>query len=150
MADEELKDEVKKKYAITLCDPKDVPEDALWVTRCSRRKSRLERGFPKEIYTSPQNQEFYLWAEKKGIPYGTISDMYGLVMNDQNIKTYDLAPDKLSDIEKRNLGVAVRVDCRSLGYESLAFYCKTLEEAKSYLEILSYSRLKVYWVRRLE
>jgi len=148
--DEELKDEVKKKYSVTLCDPKDVPKDALWATRCSKRKSELKRGVPKEIYTSPQNQEFYLWADKKGIPYGTISDAYGLVMNYQKIETYDLSPDKLSDSTKKVLGKTVGSKCRCLiGYESLVFYCKDCEEAKPYLEILSYSGLKVYWVRRL-
>lgn len=146
---EELKSEVKKKYSATLCDPKDIPEDALWSTRCSRRKSELMRGVPKEIYTSPQNQEFYLWAEKKSIFYGTISDAYGLVMNYQAIKTYDLSPDSLPDLIKRALGQAVGVQFRDLVYNSLAFYCKNYEEAKPYLEILSHSGLKVYWVRRL-
>jgi len=147
--DKGLKGEVKEKYAITLCDPKDVPEDALWSTRCSRRKSFLKFGTPKEIYTSPQNQEFYLWAEKKGILYETISDKYGPVMNYQIIETYNLAPDELSDAEKRDIGKAVKVKCRGLGYESLVLYCKDYEEAKPYLKILSYSGLKVYWVRRL-
>jgi len=149
--DEELKDEIKKKYAITLCDPEDVPEDALWAVRCSRRKSKLKMGVPKEIYTSPLNQEFYLWAEKKGIPYGTISDAYGLVMNYQKITSYDLSPDRLSDTEKLKLGETVGSKCRYLiGYESLVLYCKDYEEAKPYLKILSYSGLKVYWTRRLE
>lgn len=148
--DKELKDEVKKKYGITLCNPKDVPKDALWVTRCSRRKSFLKFGIPKEIYTSPQNQEFYLWAGKKGILYGTISDRYGLVMNYQIIETYDLAPDSLSDTEKQSLGKSIGEACRDLtDYKSLAFYCKNYEEAKPYLKILSYSGLKVYWTRRL-
>ncbi len=148
--DGELKGEVKKKYAITLCDPKDVPEDALWSIRCSRRKSELKRGIPKEIYTSPLNQEFYSWAEKKHILYGTISDKYGLVMNYQVIGTYDLSPDRLSDLEKRNLGEAVGVSCRDLtDFKSLAFFCRDYGEARPYLSILSYSGLKVYWVRRL-
>lgn len=150
LLNENLRDEVKKKYGITLCNQKDVPEDTLWVTRCSRRKSQLKIGVPKEIYTSPQNQEFYLWAEKKGIPYGTISDAYGLVMNYQKITSYDLSPDRLSDTEKLKLGETVGSKCRNLiGYESLVFYCKNYEEAKPYLKILSYSGLKVYWIRRL-
>lgn len=147
--DEELKNEVKKKYAVTLCDPKDVPKDALWATHCSRRKSKLNRGIPKEIYTSPLNQEFYLWAEKKSIFYGTISDKYGLVMKNQVIKTYDLAPDKLSDTEKRDLGEAIGAQFRDLGYKSLVLYCKNYEEVALYLKILSYSGLKVYWIRSL-
>ena len=148
--DEELKDEIKKKYAITLCDPKDIPEDALWSTRCSRRKSFLKKGFPKEIYTSPLNQEFYLWEERKGILYGTISDAYGLVMNYQEIETYDLSPDRLSDAAKRSLGESIGGECRDLvSFKSLVLYCKDYGEAESYLEILSYSGLKVYWVRRL-
>lgn len=148
--DEELKGEVKKKYDITLCNPEDVPEDALWSTRCSKRKSQLLRGIPKEIYISPQNQEFYLWAEKKGILYGTISDKYGLVVSHQIIETYDLAPDDLSDSVKRNLGELIEEKCGNLDFESLALYCKDYEEAKPYLEILSHSGLKVYWVGRLE
>ncbi len=148
-SDEELKNEVEKKYAVTLCDPKDVPKDALWSTRCSRRKSFLKFGTPKEIYTSPQNQEFYLWAEKKGILYGTISDKYGPVMNYQIIETYNLSPDELSDAEKRDIGKAVKVKCRDLGYESLVLYCKNYGEAKPYLKILSYSGLKVYWIQEL-
>lgn len=150
LGEEKLKDEVKEKYAITLCDPKDVPGDALWATRCSRRKSQLKMGVPKEIYTSPLNQEFYLWAERKGIPYGTISDAYGLVMNYQKITSYDLSPDRLADTEKLKLGETVGSKCRCLiGYESLVFYCKDYEEAAPYLEILSYSGLKVYWIQEL-
>jgi len=147
--DKELKVEVREKYAITLCDPEDVPKGTFWTTRCSRRKSKLKRGVPRQIYTSPLNQEFYLWAKKECIPYGTISDAYGLVLAYQVIETYDLSPDKLSDATKQVLGKAVGVKCRDLSHKSLVLFCKDYEEAKPYLSILSHSGLKVYWVRRL-
>lgn len=142
----ELKGEVNKSSVLWL---NDVPKDALWTTRCSRRKSHLKFGTQKEIYISPQNQVFYKWAEKRGIRYGTISDFYGLVMDDQVIKTYDLAPQLLLSRAKRVLGESVGTKCKELGYKSLVLYCKDYIEAKPYLEILSYSGLRVYWLKEL-
>lgn len=137
-----------KKYSVQPCKPGDVPPDALWVTRCSKRKSCLTEDVPRKIYTSPQNQKFYKWAEKSCIPYGTISDLYGLVLNDQAIKTYDLAPSKES-VVLRVLGEIVGAKCRWLGWESIIFFCKDYEEAKPYLRILSFSGLKAYWIQEL-
>ena len=70
-------------------------------------------------------------------------------MNDQVIETYDRSPNSILDSIKRVLGGAVGAKCRDLGYKSLVFYCKDYDEAKPYLKILSYSGLKVYWIRKL-
>lgn len=117
----------------------------LWTTRCSATKS-CKKGTPLEMYDSYLNRHFYRFVLQKGLPYAVLSDKYGLHFSGEKLDYYDIHPTRLSTKEKILLGEKIRRKAQSCGYDRIVFYNNSPLMSKPYFEMLSNSRLIVYYL----
>lgn len=138
------------KYDVTVIEyMKEAPEDAIWITRCSREKSTLEQGTAQQIYSGKWNQLFYTTAQERKKRFGTISDYYGLVLETDTILNYNLPPSALGTVKKKILGERIREQCIKNNIPSLCFWYASPIMSVPYMEILKYTRLPVFYARKL-
>jgi len=100
---------------------------------------------PKEFYVSKRNRLFYQVMEKNHLPYGIISDKYGIHFYDEELKYYDIHPSKLSKQDKMQLGQRLRYKCLNRNFIEIIYWSPSPLFARPYLEMLKYSGLKVYF-----
>jgi len=121
----------------------------LWTTRCSKTKSRISCGTPDVLYQSPLNLYFYRTMEERSLPYGILSDKYGLHMSDEIRDWYDVHPSALSDADKKRLGRKIQSKLKARGFQGIVFYNNSPLRSVPYLEILSFAELPVIFTTRL-
>jgi len=126
-----------------------APQGALWTTRCSKTKSDVARGRPKDFYVSPVNKFFYRWAEEQGVRYGVLSDKYGLHLDDEELEHYDLHPSVLTVSDKQRLGRLIQQKASEAGFDSVVFYSPSPLMSVPYFEMLCYSGLEIFYTTRL-
>jgi len=119
--------------------------ETLWITRCSKTKNGVHRGTPKDLYVSPINKYFYAYMEKQGLPYGVLSDKYGLHMNNEELEYYDVHPKELTEYDKRLLGELIREKACGRGFSELVFYNPSPLMSVPYFEMLYYSGLIIFY-----
>ena len=146
-----LKTLLRKKWGIkTISFGKEIPADCLWVTRCSKIKSKAIKGKPKDLYCSYINKYFYKHMEKRGLPYGVISDKYGLHLSDEKLPSYDIHPSLLTSYDKMRLGKIIKWKCNKRGFKRIIFYNNSPLMSFPYFEILFYSNLEVFFITNLD
>ena len=126
-----------------------LPEDVLWITRCSKTKSGIIRGTPKEMYVSAINRYFYRHMERWGKRYGVLSDHYGLHLDNEELPWYDIHPSQLSQEDKRQLGQVIRNKALREGFRTIIFYAPAPLMSIPYFELLHFSGLKLFYTTRL-
>jgi hypothetical protein len=143
------RDEILQQWGVrhTSVELLDV-HDHLWTSRCSRAKN-VPAGRPRDLYRSDLLEELYSFAQRRGVRYAIVSDLYGLHMDDEVLAYYDVHPSMLSQAEKRNLGVIVGRKAIAAGYRSLVFFAHSPLMSKPYFEILVGSKLEVLFVTTL-
>jgi hypothetical protein len=101
----------------------DAPyRDAVPVTHCSKTKEQGgDVAVPKDFYVSGRNLRFYDACEARGLPYGILSDQYGIHWHDELKPFYDVFPGQLKDEQLWELGQIIGEKCRERGVTSL-FY----------------------------
>ncbi len=126
-----------------------LPEHVLWVTRCSKTKSGITRGTPKEMYVSAINRYFYRHLERWGKRYGVLSDRYGLHFDNEELPWYDVHPSQLSQEDKRRLGQIIRDRAMREGFRTIVFYAPAPLMSVPYFEMLYFSGLELFYTTRL-
>ncbi|MEM3433311.1 MAG: hypothetical protein QXP27_03945 [Candidatus Methanomethyliaceae archaeon] len=143
--------EVQQRWGIRVLSSRTAaPQEALWVTRCSRTKNGVDLGIPKELYISPINKYFYKCMESNRLPYGILSDKYGLHLAEEKLPYYDVHPSELSQEHKRRLGMLIRDKVLALGFWRVVFYNPSPLMSLPYFEMLYYSALDVFYTTRLD
>jgi len=138
--------EIRERWGISMlsqCSP--LVENVLWVTRCSKTKKGIYRGTPKDLYVSPINRYFYTYMEQRGLPYGVLSDKYGLHMDDEELEYYDIHPKELTEYDKGMLGELIRKKACGRGFSKLVFYNPSPLMSIPYFEMLYYSGLEIFY-----
>ena len=145
------RNEIQTLWKISILGQHDDPvKDALWVTRCSKTKSGIAYGTPRELYVSPVTKYFYRWMEQYGWRYGVLSDKYGLHFDDEKLSYYDVHPSTLSQHDKEQLGKLVRDKALARGFTQLIFYSPSPLMSVPYFEILYYSALDTFYTTKLD
>lgn len=123
----------------------------LFTTRCSKTKIK-ESGvfYPHQLYTNRENIQFYSVMNKNNFNFGIISDLHGLVFSDEMISPYDKHPSELSPEDYINLGGTINDKMSSRNYDTLIFYNSSPKLSTPYFKILKQSKLKVYYITKLE
>lgn len=116
-------------------------KDTLFCNRCCAKKSEKEKAKPKDLYISNLNYKFYFNMENYKLNYGTLSDKYGLVLENEKIKNYELHPENLNKDKKKILGREIYKKFNSLDKKYLIFYNTSPLMSLPYLEMLVYSKL---------
>lgn len=129
-----------------LCNKKVV-----FTSRCSKTKGNInDRCVPKEFYLSNLLvDKFYPFCERFNIPYGIISDKYGILFMDEKLLFYDIHPSSLSIQDKKILGGIIKKKCFEKGYDTIVFYNTSPLMSFPYFEILYYSGLNIFYITKL-
>lgn len=101
------------------------------------------------MYGSYLNRHFYRFVLQKRLPYAVLSDKYGLHFSHEKLDYYDIHPTHISIKEKMLLGKMIREKAQSFGYGKIVFYNNSPLMSKPYFEILSNSKLIVYYTTSL-
>ncbi len=128
----------------------EIPEDALWTTSCSKTKRTGRTGKPKDFYRGRYSGLFYDHVERYELPYGIISDKYGIHMFDEELEYYDIHPGELTMEDKKHLGKLIRKKVKGYGFSDLVFYYPSPLMSKPYFEILLFSRLNVSYLTQIK
>lgn len=145
------RNEIRERWGIYVLGQYDLLlGEALWVTRCSKTKSGVDRGTPKELYVSPVNRHFYRRMEKQGLRYGVLSDKYGLHFDDEELPYYDVHPSDLSQHDKERLGQIIRDKALRQGFTQVIFYSPSPLMSVPYFEMLHHSGLDMLYTTRLD
>ena len=128
----------------------EAPEIAssIWTTRCSKTKP-VKAGVPEQLYRSASNEFFYRFVRRNNFRFGIISDKYGIHMDIERLRYYDVHPGQLSRDAKELLGQLVKKKVEAAGFERIVFYNASPLMSTPYFEILSYCELPVYYTTRL-
>lgn len=120
-------------------------------TRCSKKKlpTHGRKVHPSEFYIGYQNLLFYRWAKRFNIRYGIISDLYGLVYDDDLIEEYDLHPSALTPDDFTRLGTLIKEQMYSRRNNEIIFYNLSPIIASPYLKILAATSLPVTYITML-
>lgn len=144
------REEIRERWGIHLLDRYcQLVRDILWVTRCSKIKSNVSCGIPKDLYVSSVNKYFYGFMEKQGLRYGVLSDKYGLHMDEESLSYYDVHPRILTSEDKRALGKLIRDKATCSGFSQIAFYNNSPLMSIPYFQMLHYSELPVFYTTSL-
>lgn len=143
--------EIQERWGIQPIEHLRLPsiKETLWVTRCSRTKKGVERGTPKDLYISSITKYFYRLMEEFALPYGVLSDRYGLHMYDEELEYYDVHPEELTDLDKQTLGALIREKAMARGFGVLIFYSPSPLMSVPYFEMLYHSGLSVFYTTAL-
>ena len=98
---------------------------------------------------SSSTRHFYSYVITRGLQFAVLSDKYGLHFSDESLPYYDIHPSALTHEDKKNLGLLIRGKALTRGYEKIVFYNNSPLMSVPYLEMLSYSRLEVFFITRL-
>jgi len=128
----------------------EIPEDALWTTSCSKTKKTGKSGKPKDFYRGRYSILFYDYVEKHKLPYGVISDKYGIHMFDEELEYYDVHPRELTIGDKKHLGRLIREKIKEYGFSELVFYYPSPLLSQPYFEILWFSQLDVNYLTQIK
>jgi hypothetical protein len=140
------RNEIRERWGIRVLSRYNLPVgEVLWVTRCSKTKNGIHYGTPKDLYVSPINRYFYAYVEQRGLPYGVLSDKYGLHMDDEEMEYYDVHPKHLTEYDKRVLGELIREKACRRGFSELVFYNPSPLMSVPYFEMLYYSGLGIFY-----
>lgn len=144
------RNEIRERWGIHLLSQYGpLVGEALWVTRCSRTKSGVHCGTPKELYVSSANRYFYRCMEKEDLRYGVLSDKYGLHFDDEELPYYDVHPRDLSRHDKEWLGQMIRDKALRRGFTQVIFYSQSPLMSVPYFEMLYYSGLDIFYTTAL-
>lgn len=95
---------------------------AVPVTHCSKTKGEAaDVAVPRDFYVSGRNLRFYAECERRGLPYGILSDQYGVHWHDEPKPFYDIHPGQLPEESLWELGKLIGEKCRERGVGAL-FY----------------------------
>ena len=119
------------------------------VTNCSKTKSNVERGSPKELYISQRNQAFYKWAEHHHLAYGILSDKYALFFHDEEQEMYDTHPSSLSDKDFEQLGKEIKRAMAKRQIKGLIFWNSSPFMSVPYFKMMKCSGEKIFYVTKL-
>lgn len=147
------KESIQQKYSIKYIDINDQTElsfndSAIWTTRCCKIKN-CKKGLPIEMYHSYITNRFFTFVINNNLPYGIISDKYGLHLSNEKLDSYNIHPSKLTMDEKVKLGTKICKIVTRLGYSRIIFYNNSPLLSKPYFEMLSNTGLKVYYITKL-
>ena len=126
-----------------------IGANVIWLTVCSKLKSDRADGNQKQIYVSNKNKTFYNFCENRNYNYGTISDKYGLINQNDIIKNYDLAPKALSKEEKEYLKQKIENQINK-DITIIYFYSPRLLQALTYLSLFENIKVTKYLVTSLK
>jgi len=144
------KEQIRKRWGIEIFSNRHLQyKQILWVTRCSKTKNDFKRGIPRDLYGSAVNLFFYRAMEYYRLPYGVLSDKYGLHLEDEKLEYYDIHPSTLCEQDKIKLGELIGQKTKRRGFKTLVIYNNSPLMSYPYFEMLSNSKLNVFFTTRL-
>ena len=121
----------------------------LLVGNCSRTKGRSgDAAIPKRFYKGENAQRVITFAEYHGLPYGILSDLYGIHFHDEALPYYDIHPSEVLD--KAALADTLRKKCEERGIWRLVYSNTSPCRARFYLDLILMAGLQVGYVTRLK
>lgn len=141
--------EIKQKYGFDVLSS-NIPVNALWTTHCSKTKSGKSQAIPKEFYVSARNILFYHLMEENKLPYGILSDRYGIHFFDEKLDYYDVHPSQLTLKRKAQLGYVIRTKCLKRNFSTIIYWNPSPIFAKPYFEMLKFSGLTIYYTTSIQ
>jgi len=103
----------------------------LFLTYCSGKKYPVEEGIPKQLYDSPRIRAFIRKCELAGVRYGIVSAKYGLVFDNEVVKTYDVT------LKEANIPLLKWIILKKLKpFKEVIFYAPNPIRAKGYIKLL--------------
>jgi len=143
------------RYKIVILEESEVIKKArssgvLSVTNCSRTKGELsDKKVPKEFYVSSLNLRFYRWCEKIKVPYGVLSDMYGLHLWNEEKEYYDVHPSKLNSFQFRKLGSLIYYKMESIKCNQLLYYGLPPVTCTPYFRMMIVAGFPIFYTTKL-
>lgn len=141
---------VQEKYNMTIVQT--VPTNSLFITKCTNEKNLIPQGIkvtPAELYTGNTIKTFFTYCINNKIPYGILSDKYGLLLPDSKIEWYDLHPWDVTDSYFENLGEIVNKQCNELNITNLCFFGSSPILSTPYFKILKASKIHTSYITKL-
>ncbi len=84
---------------------------SLPITHCCSNKGITpeDKAIPSNFYVGKRNLRFYKICNELNVPYGILSDLYGLHMHDVALNGYDTPPYNFSPEQLWELGKLIRI-----------------------------------------
>jgi len=122
--------------------------DTMLISNCSRTKgTQGDVAFPKKFYLGSNAQKTIKFAEQLNIPYGILSDLYGIHYHDEALAFYDIHPTEVPD--KEELARVLKKKCEERGVKQVIYCQSSPAMGRFYIDLLLMAGLKVYYVTSL-
>lgn len=149
------KNEILTKFNVKWLECK-IPynETCLLVTRCSGTKTNKMQDlyYPKELYQGLVPQLFFKKMDIEKLRYGVLSDLYGIVWDDERIANYDMPPQNVNDDGFIELGHIIhkKISERYPSIQKIFFYNTSVIMSYPYFKMLKASEYDCYYFSNLE
>ena len=110
-----------------------VTDDILMLCNCSNSKSITDNVTPIQLYQGVDVRRFTKLCSTYNIPYGVLSDLYGILYFDEKVKKYDLSP---TNVDRPKLAITISEQLKIRNYTIIVYYCPTPSRAFTYLDFL--------------
>jgi hypothetical protein len=88
---------------------------------CSSKGKATKYTRAKDYYVRSTNQNFYNWCEFLKQPYGTLSDLHALVMDNDIIHPYDKHPSSLEEKDFEEIANRIKVTLKRHNKKGIIF-----------------------------
>lgn len=150
------KNEILNRFNIEWLESK-IPYNSntsLLVTRCSGTKNPKVQDiyYPKELYYGLVPQLFFKKMDIEKLRYGVLSDLHGIVWDDEQIKNYDMPPQEVDDEGFKKLGEVIhnKVKERYPNITQIFFYNTSVIMSYPYFKMLNACGYKSYYFSNLD
>ena len=149
------KEEILNRFNVKWIESK-IPYDntCLLVTRCSGTKTNKvqDKYYPKELYQGLVPQLFFKKMDVEKLRYGVLSDLHGIVWDDEQIANYDMPPQAVTDEGFVKLGEIIhnKVLEKYPLVKKIFFYNTSVIMSYPYFKMLKASQYDCYYFSNLQ
>lgn len=119
------------------------------VSRCSAVKGNVSKGTPEQLYRGNQNIRFYQWCKRNRIPYGILSDQYGLVLWNEEREMYDTHPSQVPEEQFVKLAKYTRAVMDRYKRQGFLYHSAPPMTSAPYFHLMLLTGLKVFYLSKL-
>jgi hypothetical protein len=103
------------------------------LANCSQTKGKQgDVAYPRQFYLG-ECQKYMKYAERHNLPFGILSDLYGIHFHDEQLSFYDLRPEMVDSLE---LAPKISERLNSRNITKVLYICESPSRARPYLKFL--------------
>ena len=120
----------------------------LLISNCSRTKgSSGDSAYPDQFYKGSMAQRTIRFAKWHKLPYGILSDLYGIHFHDECLPFYNIHPSQV--VDKELLAGKLQEKCRDRGITKLVYCNSSPIRARFYLDLILMAGLQAVYTTQL-